>query len=515
MRAARLMLMILAAVLLAGHVAPPAIARERPLNVLLFTADDLNADSLGCYGCRVPDITPNLDKFALQGLRFARGHVTVAICQPSRGVLATGRYPHHSTVMGFMHASKDVPTLMESFGDAGYLTGILGKVTHSTPEKDYRWDYAADQPALGAGRSPTKYYEHCKIFFEKCRAAGKPFYFMVNSHDPHRPYHIPAKHPRNLGAKKGARNRLKGAEQPSRIYSPEEIVVPGFLPNLPGVREEVSFYFNSVKRLDDTFGRVMAALEESGNADNTLVMFITDNGVALPFAKCNAYLASTRSPWIIRWPGVAKPGVTEEQHFVSAIDFMPTALDAAGIEPPAGMDGRSFVPLLRGGKQDGRDRVFTQIDCKAGGDAVPMRCLQTAEFAYIFNGWADGEHRYRNNNEGLTMKAMERAAATSPEIAERVRVFRWRDVEEFYDLKSDPNCLVNLAKVPQHQNRFQAMRNEMRAWMKRTDDPLLNAFELRENPRAMEDAMIEDYAQYRGNRKAKKARKANRDRKKD
>ena len=73
------------------------------------------------------------------------------------------------------------------------------------------------------------------------------------------------------------------------------------------------------------------------------------------------------------------------------------------------------------------------------------------------------------------MKAMERAAATVPEIAERVRVFRWRDVEEFYDLKSDPNCLVNLAKVPQHQNRFQAMRNEMRAWMKRTDDPLLNS----------------------------------------
>ena len=88
------------------------IEKPKPLNILLFTADDLNCDSLGCYGSLVPDISPNLDRFAAQSLRFERAHVTVAICQPSRGVLGTGRYPQRSGVMGFMHTERDIPTVM-------------------------------------------------------------------------------------------------------------------------------------------------------------------------------------------------------------------------------------------------------------------------------------------------------------------------------------------------------------------------------------------------------------------
>lgn len=475
-------------------VTPTLQAAEGPLNVLLFTADDLNQDSLGCYGSKVPDITPHLDRFASQSMRFTRGHVTVAICQPCRGTLATGMYPHHSTVMGFMKTSKNVTTVMEAFGQGGYMTGILGKVSHSTPEAGYTWDYQADQPQLGAGRSPTKYYEHSTAFFAQAKATGQPFYFMVNSHDPHRPYHIPG----------SSSKKLKGAEEPSRLYSPDEIVVPGFLPDLPNVRLELSYYFNSVKRMDDTFGRVMEALEESGQADNTLVLFITDNGIAMPFGKCNAYLAASRSPWIVRWPGVVKGGSVNETDFVSSIDFMPTALEAAGLAAVEAVDGRSFVPILKGAKQAGRDRVFTQVDCKAGGDAVPIRAIQNNRFAYIFNSWADGEHRYRNNNEGMVMKAMEAAAeAGDAAIAERVRVFRWRDVEEFYDLENDPDCLVNLAGNANYQKQLESMRYDLYTHMKEGADPLLRAFEMRENPTAMEDAMMEDYAQYRNGKKKK------------
>ena len=135
-------------------------ARRDPprLNVLLFTADDLNCDSLACYGSEVPDISPNLDRFAAQSMRFTRAHVNVAICQPSRGVLATGRYPHRSGVMGFMHTQREIATIMQTFRDADYLTGVLGKVKHSTPHAGYQWDVTHDRPELGAGRSPQKYY---------------------------------------------------------------------------------------------------------------------------------------------------------------------------------------------------------------------------------------------------------------------------------------------------------------------------------------------------------------------
>ncbi len=450
------------------------------LNVLLFTADDLACDSVGCFGGRVPGLTPNLDAFAAEGMRFERAHVNVAICQPSRGVLATGLYSHNNGVMGFMHTDRNIPTIMETLRDAGYLTGILGKVDHSTPKANYQWDFAHDQKALGNGRDPDIYYTRCTEFFARCRDENKPFYFMVNSHDPHRPFHIPGK-------------PIRDAKEPSKTYGPSDVPVPGFVPDLPGVRQELSYYLNSVRRLDDTFGRTMQALTESGLDGNTLVMFLSDNGIAIPFAKCNAYLASTHTPWIVRWPGIVKAGTVDRDHFISGIDFFPTVLEAAGLPAANGLDGTSFLPLLKGQKQQGRERVFTQIDMKAGGDAVPMRCVQDGHYGYIFSPWSDGTFWYRNNNEGLTMRAMVEAAKTDPAIARRVAMFRYRALEELYDLKADPDCLNNLVNDPAHAGGLEKMRNRLGQWMNQTHDPLRPAFECRSEPEKLKAALIQLY----------------------
>ena len=484
------------------HGTPPAQAAEsKKLSILLFTADDLHRDSVGCFGGKVPDLTPNLDSFASQGMRFENAHVNVAICQPSRGVLATGRYGHNSGVMGVMHTDRDVPTIMEALREAGYRTGVLGKVGHSTPKASYRWDFVHDQNKLGNGRDPEIYYEYCKEFLAGCRRDGKPFYFMVNSHDPHRPFHIPGE-------------PIQGAREPSKTYTPKEVPVPGFVPDLPGVRGELSHYLNSVRRLDDTFGAAMRALKESGLEGNALVMFLSDNGIAIPFAKCNAYLASTRTPWIVRWPGVVKPGAVDGRHFISGIDFFPTVLEAAGLPVPKGLDGFSFLPLLRGGSQTGRDRVFTQIDRQASGEAVPMRCVQDKHFGYIFTPWSDGQFFYRNNNEGLTMKAMVEAAQTDPGIAQRVRMFRYRALEEFYDLQKDPDCLVNLIEKPDGKSDVERLRGQLRDWMKQTHDPLLPAFENRYSPdkrrAALTDVYGDNYVRaVNGQEKARQGNKQN------
>lgn len=453
---------------------------SKSLNVLLFTADDLNCDSLGCFGGKVPGLTPNLDAFASEGMRFENAHVTVAICQPSRGALGTGRYGHNSGVMGFMHTDRKIPTVMQTLRDGGYLAGILGKVNHSTPHADYKWDFVHDQNELGNGRDPDIYYRYCKEFLARCRREDRPFYFMVNSHDPHRPYHIAGK-------------PVKGAKEPSKTYEPADVAVPGFVPDLEGVRIELSYYQNSTRRLDDTFGRTMQALKESGFAQNTLVMFLSDNGIAIPFAKCNAYLASTRTPWIVRWPGVAAEGSVEKTHFISGIDFFPTALEAVGLPVPDGLDGFSFVPLLKGEKQAGRNKVFTQIDMKAGGDAVPMRCVQDKRFGYIFSPWADGIFWYRNNNEGLTMKAMEEAAETDPAVARRVRMFRYRAAEELYDLEKDPDCINNLVDKADFEDELNRRRNQLHKWMMETGDPLLPAFENRNSPEKLKSVLIDIY----------------------
>ncbi|MDP6719088.1 MAG: sulfatase-like hydrolase/transferase, partial [Pirellulaceae bacterium] len=465
--------MVLSCFLACG--AGAALASERP-NFLLFTADDLHAESLGVYGGRPVDLTPNLDAFATEAMRFTRAHVNAAICAPCRAIIATGRYSHRSGAMGFMKAREDVPDIVTTLQNGGYLAGILGKVGHSTPKNSMKWDYQFDQKELGNGRNPEIYYQRSKAFLEQSKKAGKPFYFMVNSHDPHRPYCNPDK-------------LTRGAAMPSRTYQPSEVEVPGFLPDLPGVRAELAHYLNSTRRLDDTFGKVMQALQESGFADNTLVVFISDNGIAVPFAKCNAWFHSSRTPMLVRWPGTVRAGMTNDRDFVSTVDFFPTFLEVTAVKGPDGLDGRSFVSLIEGKPQDGREHVFTQIDSKAGGDSVPMRCVQNGHYGYIYNPFSDGKHWYRNNNEGKTMAAMQVAAKTDVEIAARIKLFRYRVPEELYDLQHDPDCLHNLIDRPNHQGTIDALQDQLVTHMKRTSDPMLKAF-LNRTDRAAVDKVL-------------------------
>lgn len=481
-------------VLLLLYSAGTVHSADRP-NILLFTADDLHAGSLGAYGGRPGDVTPNLDAFASESMLFSKAHVNVAICAPCRAVIATGRYSHRSGAMGFMPAREDVPDIVTTLKKAGYHTGILGKVGHSTPKKSMQWDYSFDQKQLGNGRNPDIYYERSKAFFDACEAAGKQFYFMVNSHDPHRPYCNPDK-------------LTRGAAMPSRIYRPAEVDVPGFLPDLPGVRAELATYLNSTRRLDDTFGKVMQALKESGNTNNTLVLFITDNGIAVPFAKCNTWFHSSRTPLLVRWPGVVKPGTRDDTHFVSVVDFFPTFMEAAQVREPEGLDGRSFVALLRGTPQMGREHVFTQIDSKAGGAAVPMRCVQNERFGYIYNPFSDGRYWYRNNNEGKTMAAMNEAAKSNPEIRARVDLFRFRVPEEFYDLKSDSDSLHNLINASVYREELKSLQEHLAAHMRQTNDPMLDAFLNRHDQAKVDDILLATYGPRKDERKRDQKDKA-------
>ncbi len=465
-------------------------------NILLITADDMNCDSVGVYGCDVDGTTPNIDRLASEGVRFTNAHVTIAVCQPCRGVLATGRYPHRSGIVGFDHIDSDIPTVMEIFQDAGFATGILGKVGHSTPKTSFEWDMAYDMADLGQGRDPDIYYKYAKRFFNKASKSGKRFYFMANSHDPHRPFY---------GSDQESQKFKDGTcAVPSRVYKPDEIEIPGFLPELPEVRTEIAEYYSSVRRSDDTVGAILKALEDSGQAENTLVMFLSDHGMALPFAKTNCYLHSTRTPWIVRWPGKVRPGRVDSRHFISGIDFLPTVLEATGEKKPAGMDGVSFLPILEGRRQGGRDKVFTQFHETSGRKRFPMRCIQNERFGYLFNPWSDGERVFKNESQsGRTFKAMQAGAETDKAIAERVDLFTHRVVEEFYDFEKDPDALHNLIDNPEYKDAIDRMRGEMAVWMKEVADPALVAFRNRDKPGALKQFMDRQDAESQAIRAAK------------
>ncbi len=454
-------------------------------NILLITADDLNWDSVGVYGCRTPECTPNIDALANDGVRFEYAHVTIAVCQPSRGAMMTGRYPHRSGQEGFHHIDgKAVPLLPEELGKVGYLNGILGKVGHSTPKQAFEWDFHEDMPELGWGRDKEIYYRFTRQFLDMAREKGQPFFLMANAHDPHRPFH-------------GNDAKLYGRDgitfpPPSRVYTPEDVQVPGFLPDLPEVRQELAEYASSVRRCDDVVGRIVDALKAAGVYEDTLILFLSDNGMAFPFSKSNCYLHSTRTPWIACWPGHIKPGSHDQDHFISGVDCMPTLLELAGVPIPAGVEGRSFLSVLRGGSDASRDRVFTQFHETYARGRYPMRCVQDKRFGYIFNPWSDGKREFRNESQaGRTFAAMQAAGAQDSAVADRVRLFQYRVIEELYDFRNDPDALVNMVDDPCYQVDLARLRGELDAWMVKYDDPVLEAFRQRQSPEALATFMVE------------------------
>ena len=362
-----------------------------------------------------------------------------------------------------------MPTLLETLKDAGYYTGIMAKVPHVVPTRGKAWDYVVPAKELKTGRDPELYYERAKEFFTAAAAKETSFFLMANSQDPHRPF-------ANSNQQKNRKqnNRFPGV---SRTFSPEEIPVPDFLPDLPEIRTELAQYFASVHRADEIVGSVLRALDESGLREQTLVVFMSDHGMPLPFAKTNCWRESTITPWIVRWPGYVTPGCVENQHLISGIDFTPTVLAAVGLPPLDGMDGRSILPLLFGQSQRDCEFVFTSINTTAGKNNYPMRSIQSRCFGYIFNGWSDGETVFKNESQsGLTMKAMRSAAEKDPAIAARVEHFLYRTPEEFYDYANDPAALNNLIDDPCWQPTIAEFRDRLRRQMQETDDPVLEQF---------------------------------------
>jgi N-sulfoglucosamine sulfohydrolase len=489
-------------------VTTSASAVERP-NLLIITVDDMSADSLGAFGCRLAETSPNIDRLASEGLRFRHAHVQVGNCTPSRNVMWSGRYPHNNRVEGFYQV-RDVeyPVLADLMKSAGYFTAIRGKVSHSTPYTPYDWDLVLDTLPDGA-RAHMKDAESYGISTEQgiraAKEAGKPFCLMINVSDPHKPFYAEGR----------GGETVPDPHKPSRVFTPEEVPIPGFLFDDPVVRKELAHYYSSVRRADDCVGRVLEALDASGEAKRTVVMFFSDHGMPLPFAKTQLYHHSTHTPLAIRWPGVTEAGAIDREHMVSAIGFLPTLLDIAGAPHPEGLEGRSFAPLLRGESQQGREAVFKEYNENAGGSRDPMRGVQTKRFLYLFNCWSNGERVMATATKGTaTYRRMRELARTDPQIAARLDLIDHRVVEEFYDVENDPDCLKNLIDDPAWQEDVARLRGLLETWMAKTGDPMLPVFRQRDDPAVREAYMarVEKESAERNRGRAKRpARKRRQD----
>ncbi|MGK2874000.1 MAG: sulfatase family protein [Alphaproteobacteria bacterium] len=452
------------------------------LNVLLITLDDMDWESTGLFNPQNAHITPNINQLGKEGVFFKRSHVAISACWQSRTAIFTGRVPHRNGTTAF-GPGDEVAVLPDVLRRAGYLNGLAGKTTHSLPNRHETFDRIwEDQRDLGGGRSPDRYYQVTREFIAEAKKQGKPFFLNLNSTDPHRPFSgSPDDKDLTVEILNFASSIdpfdmdfLKARVIGERIYDPSEIYVPKFLPDLPEIRDELSFYYSSVARGDKTVGRIMQALAESGAERDTVVIFLSDNGIHMPFAKANVYPFSTSASLIIRCPSLFRAQGMDDKNFINTVDLMPTILDFLGIDKIDYLDGNSFKGLLVDGKAGAHMRnCFTYRH-----EDHPMRAVHDANFSYIYNLWSDGKTKFQQFFlDNPSANAMRDNSGQNPTIAARYNFFVYRQKEELYDTVKDPNCLVNLANNKNQRAVLENMRHTLHSQMQKTDDNVLFQFE--------------------------------------
>jgi N-sulfoglucosamine sulfohydrolase len=435
-------------------------AANKSWNLVIITADDLNADSMGWMGS-VVGATPSIDAFAARCHRFLNCHAAVPICQPSRAALMTGRVPHRNGAIGFGPIRADVSTLTEVMSGHGYFTAAVNKVAHMMPPQKFNWDVALE----GSGKNPKALRQQLEQCIKAAAGKRKPFFINANSTDPHGPFPTKAE---------GAQNT--GGLAPARFFSESDITVPSFLEDLPAVRQEIAHYFSAVRRLDQTFDELIEALRAAGRFEDTVIVFVSDHGMSMPFAKATLYRHATLTPVLFRWPGMDNPILNTDT--LSNVDIMPTVLDLLGLNEPQGLDGGSWLPLVRGDKQPHRGHVFTQIDAVRSGRNFPSRCVRSKTCSYIWNAWANGKTRFRIGamHTRLSWQAMVKAAEHDGRLKSRINHLLYRCAEEFYDLEKDPDERDNRINDSAYAGEITQMKALLLAHMEDTDDLLARQF---------------------------------------
>jgi len=450
--------------LVVSALTPRAPASAAPRNVILIVADDLGRQ-LGCYGDRAAR-TPQIDALAADGTRFDLAFCTTSSCSPSRSVILTGLQNHANGQYGLQHAShnfstrsfvKSLPVLL---GQASYRTCSLGKV-HVQPEELYRFDrYAND--GIAGGRNCVRMAENAEKFMRE--EDTRPFFIYFCPTDPHR-------------AQKGFANDDKYPGVTPVKFDPQSIPVPHYLPDRPEVRAELAEYYESIARVDQGVGRLVKALKATGHFDDTLILFLSDNGPPFPGAKTNLYDAGTRLPLIVRSPAQKNRGVIS-QALVDWTDIAPTILEWTGIKPPPyPLHGRSLLPILQDSTPEGRDEIYQSHSFHEVTMYYPMRSIRTRKFHYILNLAHHLPYPFASDLfDSPTWQGVLKRQDTKYG-SRTVEAYIHRPREELYDLESDPQEVVNVADHPEHAKVLAEMREKLAAWQKKTNDPWLIKYE--------------------------------------
>ncbi|HVW02477.1 MAG TPA: sulfatase-like hydrolase/transferase [Planctomycetaceae bacterium] len=465
---------VIAAVLAFGAGVVSAAEVKRP-NVLWICADDFAAYAYGAAGnARVR--TPHLDRLAASGMRFDRAYCNSPVCTASRQSFLTGRYPRSVGVTLLQSALPDSEiTLAEMLHDAGYDTASIGKMHFNSP-RSHGFDLRVDMgdhlkwlrrrgdtridPAIAVLPVWKPFQDPARIWLNSfCRPVGsidaempgtwfaneaarylgergeRPFFLMVSFYEPHSPFRFPIEYA----------GRHKPEVFPIIKPGPEDDwQIPQIFRDLTDGEKQgiAAAYYTSVEYVDKNIGRVLDALEQSGQAENTLVIFTGDHGYMLGehgrFEKHCCFEPAIRAPLIVRLPGRIAAGQST-QALTEFIDIVPTVTELCGATTPAAVQGGSLVPLLTGKTQKHRDAVLLEYSENEEG------AIRTEKWKFIY---------------GTGRRARQDGYATGRPLPGRT--------VQLYDLEHDPDELTNLADRPERAELVAEFTRQLADHMRRT-----------------------------------------------
>lgn len=382
-----------------------------------------------------PVDTPHLQQFAEQGVMFRQAFCVNPTCSASRACLLTGCYPHQNGMEGLAHRGwslKDYHQhILHRLKDVGYHAALAGiqHIAHGEdPWKTIGYDetLGEDNKALAKDVRPFLQRDH-----------DKPFFLSVGWFQTHRVF-PPLDQSR---------------------YNPHYVRPPAPIPDTPQTRVDMARYLESARQLDEEMGSVLQALDETGLAENTLVIITTDHGVAYPDMKCNLTDHGTGVMLMMRGPGGFADGKVIDA-MVSHMDVYPTICELLDLPKPDWLEGQSLLPLLREQTADLHEELFGEVNYHAAYE--PMRSVRTKRWKYIrrFDG---REKRVLPNCDDAESKDLwlDHGWADLP-IAS----------EQLYDLVMDPHERCNLVGTQRHAGILAEMRDRLNRFMESKDDPI-------------------------------------------
>lgn len=414
------------------------VAQSRP-NIILIIADDVGWDDIGCYG-NTAIRTPYINQLAKEGMRFTNAFVTSSSCSPSRCSIITGRYPHNT---GAAELHTPLPAHLSFFPEllkkSGYYTAQAGK-WHEGPNTRRAYDTLISGSVNGAGG------EAMWLTLLKDRPKNKPFFFWFASFDAHRPWQ---------------------SDNLNRPHAPEKVSIPETLVDTKQTREDIASYYNEIARLDYYTGVLEKELKQQGVVDNTIIIFISDNGRPFPGSKTRLNDAGVRTPFIIKWPNGVQAG-SECRSLVSAIDIAPTLIELAGANSSPTIQGRSFTKLLKNPKTSFRSYIFTEHNWHDY--EAYERAVRTRDYLYIIN------RRLQFANQGPldavnspSFKALKEAETTGTLTpAQKDILLSPRKAEELFAVQKDKLQINNLINDPTYDAVKTRLKTVLAQWQNQT-----------------------------------------------